>query len=222
MKVLEVATAWPGPSGIAVLADLGADVVRIEHPADDHRVFDPAGRLAPGFATGPTDGAGADRTAPGRSIGLDLSKPEGLDLLYEIARCADVFVIDLALERCAELGVAVDDLRLVSPEIVYVRVDVAAPRGPQSAVPQAMDVAFAVAAALFHREQTGEGAVVDVSALGTSRWSADHLTRGLEVVPLAVAPGRSRRVEADTEEVLLELGFRREHILRFKHDGVIA
>ena len=226
VKVLEVATTWPGPAGTAVLADLGADVVRIRPPVNGHPPAEPAARIAPGESLGEGEGERAVRTRSERSIGLDLSKPEGLDLLYEIARCSDVFVVDLALECRTGLGVSVDDLRRVSPEIVYVLVDDAATPGapgrPQGADPGAMDLAFGVAAALFHREQTGEGAIIDVSALGMSRWASDVPSQGTGVSPFTVAAEPPARVVADTEAVLAELGFRREHILRFKHDGVIA
>ena len=91
VRVLEVAQFIFAPSAGALLADWGADVVKIEHPvyADGQRgfirwsgvTFDPdRNPLIEGCNRGK------------RSVGLDISKPEGREVLYELAKSADVFL----------------------------------------------------------------------------------------------------------------------------------
>jgi crotonobetainyl-CoA:carnitine CoA-transferase CaiB-like acyl-CoA transferase len=130
VRVLEVAQFTFVPSAGAVLADWGADVIKIEHPVkgDGQRGLVQVG--------------GKDNThninflmehsnRGKRSLGLDIAKPEGRELLYEIARDSDVFLTNFLPEARAKLGIDVDDLRAINPQIVYARGTAHGDKGPE-------------------------------------------------------------------------------------------
>src|SRR5246500_762319 len=91
IRVLEVAQFTFVPAAGAILADWGADVIKIEHPVrgDTQRGFiNLAGQKA-----NPNRFTLMEHPNRGkRSVGLDVSTPEGQELLYEIAKTADVFL----------------------------------------------------------------------------------------------------------------------------------
>jgi len=205
VRVIEVAQWWFVPAAGAVLADWGADVIKIEHPMSG----DPQRGLVTSGLVPPTGGVNFMVEQPNRgkrSVGLDLGRPAGRDLLYRLVETADVFLTNFLPAARRRLAIEVDDLRRVNPRIIYVRGHGQGARGPErerggydaasfwcrggianaltppgagAPVMQraafgdsagGMTVAGGVAAALFHRERTGEAAVVDVSLLGTAMW----------------------------------------------------
>src|ERR1035437_8758698 len=90
-KVLEVAQWWFVPAAGAVLADWGADVIKIEHPVTG----DPMRGLAAmglGSKEGNVDFMMQQSNRGKRSVALDIATPGGRDLLYRLARDSDVFV----------------------------------------------------------------------------------------------------------------------------------
>jgi crotonobetainyl-CoA:carnitine CoA-transferase CaiB-like acyl-CoA transferase len=130
IKILEVAQYTFVPSAGAVLADWGADVIKIEHPVkgDGQR-----GLLQVG---------GKDNTANinflmehsnrgKRSLGLDIAKPQGLELLYEIAKESDVFLTNFLPGTREKLHIDVADLRAVNPKIIYARGTAHGDKGPE-------------------------------------------------------------------------------------------
>jgi crotonobetainyl-CoA:carnitine CoA-transferase CaiB-like acyl-CoA transferase len=130
VRVLEVAQFTFVPSAGAVLADWGADVIKVEHPVrgDGQR-----GLLRVG---------GQDNTAQinflmehsnrgKRSIGLDLSHPEGRAIVEELARSSDVFLTNLLPGALERLKLDVDDLRAINPRIIYARGTAHGVRGPE-------------------------------------------------------------------------------------------
>jgi crotonobetainyl-CoA:carnitine CoA-transferase CaiB-like acyl-CoA transferase len=111
-----------------ILADLGADVVRVEAP-EGGRVR----HLAPYLGDEP----GLERSlhhlyhnAGKRSVTLDIETPRGAELLRQVAASADVLVETEPPGRLAELGLGFDDLRAVSPALIYVSVTPFGQRGP--------------------------------------------------------------------------------------------
>ena len=91
VRVLEVAQYTFVPVAGAVLADWGADVIKVEHPvrADGQRGFS---RLA-GVAMSPERNTGVEHANRGkRSVGIDLGTVEGTELVHRLARDADVFL----------------------------------------------------------------------------------------------------------------------------------
>src|SRR5947199_64029 len=205
VRVVEVAQWWFVPAAGAVLADWGADVIKIEHPTSG----DPQRGLVTSGLVPPTGGVNFMVEQPNRgkrSVGLDLGRPAGRDLLYRLVETADVFLTNFLPAARRRLAIEVDDIRRANPKIIYVRGHGQGARGPErerggydaasfwcrggianaltppgagAPVMQraafgdsagGMTVAGGVAAALFHRERTGEPAVVDVSLLGTAMW----------------------------------------------------
>lgn len=123
VRVLEVAQFTFVPSAGAVLADWGAEVIKVEHAekGDAQR-----GLISVLGLDGVTD---AIRFPPSveapnrgkRSIGLALESPEAVDILHDLIRQSDVFLTNFLPGARAKLGVDVDDVRKINPDIVYVR-----------------------------------------------------------------------------------------------------
>lgn len=90
-RVLEVAQFTFVPAAGAILADWGADVIKVEHPArgDTQRGFVNMG----GFQLNPDRHPLIEHPNRGkRSVGIDVSTPGGQDVIYELAKSADVFL----------------------------------------------------------------------------------------------------------------------------------
>jgi crotonobetainyl-CoA:carnitine CoA-transferase CaiB-like acyl-CoA transferase len=129
IKVLEVAQWWFVPAAGAVLADWGAEVVKIEHPVrgDAQR-----GLAAAGFSMsiGGVDFMMQQSNRGKRSVGLDIAVPAGRELLLRMARDADVFLTNFLPSAREKLRIDVEDIRAVNPRIVYVRGSGQGPKGP--------------------------------------------------------------------------------------------
>jgi crotonobetainyl-CoA:carnitine CoA-transferase CaiB-like acyl-CoA transferase len=123
VRVLEVAQFTFVPAAGAVLADWGADVIKVEpaETGDGQRGLvrllglDVASRGTSFFPImeGPNRGK--------RSIGLALDKPEGTDILHELVRGSDVFLTNYLPGVRQRLGIDVEDIRKINPDIIYVR-----------------------------------------------------------------------------------------------------
>ncbi|MFF6879010.1 MULTISPECIES: CoA transferase [unclassified Streptomyces] len=131
IRVLEVAMYGFVPSAGAVLADWGADVVKIEHAVtgDPQRGLRQTG---PFRVEGDPNPNVAHANRGKRSLGLDMSRPEGREVLYELVKDSDVFLTSLMPGARARLGIDVDDIRAVNPRIVYARGSALGPRGPEA------------------------------------------------------------------------------------------
>jgi crotonobetainyl-CoA:carnitine CoA-transferase CaiB-like acyl-CoA transferase len=121
VKVVEVAGWTFVPAGGAVLADWGADVIKIEHP----ETGDPQRGLSVG--TVGAKGAGGvsfvveQPNRSKRSLGLNIGTEEGRDLLLQLVAKADVFLTNLLPDRLRRLRLTVEDLRAVNPTIIIAR-----------------------------------------------------------------------------------------------------
>jgi crotonobetainyl-CoA:carnitine CoA-transferase CaiB-like acyl-CoA transferase len=129
--VLEVAMYGFVPSAGAVLADWGADVIKVEHAVtgDPQRGLRQTGSYRIEGDPNPNI-EHANRGK--RSIGLDMARAEGRDVLYDLARRADVFLTSFLPASRRRLAIDVDDIRAVSPRIVYARGSALGPRGTES------------------------------------------------------------------------------------------
>ncbi|MBX3027891.1 CoA transferase [bacterium] len=205
IRVIEVAQWWFVPAAGAVLADWGAEVVKVEHP----ETGDPMRGL---ISSGLIPGAGkvnfmVEQPNRGkRGIGIDLANPQGRELLDKLVATADVFLTSFLPAARRKLRIDADDIRAVNPRIIYARGHGQGVRGPDAErggydaasfwcrggicdalTPAAADapvmqraafgdstgglaLAGGIAAALFRRERSGEGSVVDLSLLGTAMW----------------------------------------------------
>ena len=110
LKVLEFTHTIMGPCAGLVLADLGAEVVKVEPaPAGDHT------RKLPGFAAG----FFATFNRNKRSIALDLKHPEGRAAAHRLVAGADVVLENFGPGTMERLGCGWDDLRAVNPRLIY-------------------------------------------------------------------------------------------------------
>ena len=131
IRVLEVAMYGFVPSAGAVLAEWGADVVKVEHAVtgDPQRGLRQTGMLRVEGDPNPNI-EHANRGK--RSIGLDMSVPEGKEVLYELARRSDVFLTSFLPGHRQKFGIDVDDIRAVNPKIIYARGSALGPRGAEA------------------------------------------------------------------------------------------
>jgi formyl-CoA transferase len=129
VRVLEATTMWAGPLCGCILADFGADVVKVEMPGGEV-----ARRLPPMLpGTDPPVGflqATVNRNK--RSLTLDLRKPEGRDVFLRLAARADVVVENFRPGVMDRYGLGYADLRRVRPELVYVSISGFGQWGPDA------------------------------------------------------------------------------------------
>jgi crotonobetainyl-CoA:carnitine CoA-transferase CaiB-like acyl-CoA transferase len=129
-RVVEVAAFMAVPSAGRVLADWGAEVIKIEDP--EHG--DPLRGLTTatvGRAKAATNDAMTHAMRGKRSVALDVSQPAGQQVLYRLIRDADVFLTSLRPGARRRFNVDVPDIRAVNPSIIYARGSGVGPRGPE-------------------------------------------------------------------------------------------
>jgi len=130
VRILEVAQYTFVPSAGAVLADWGADVLKVEHPetGDGQRgLF----RVAGQDNTGAINFLMEHSNRGKRSLGLDISHPEGRAVLYELARSSDVFLTNFLPGAREKLQIDVEHIRAVNPDIIYARGTAHGDKGPE-------------------------------------------------------------------------------------------
>jgi crotonobetainyl-CoA:carnitine CoA-transferase CaiB-like acyl-CoA transferase len=195
------------PIAGAVLAEWGADVLKIEHPetGDPQR-----GLVNSGLVPSGPGGVNHMIELPNRgkrSVGLDLKTEEGHEILLRLVAGADIFLTNFRPQARRKLRVDVEDIRAVNPDIIYVRGSALGQRGPEAERPGydnstfwgrgggadivtppgqfpggqpgpgfgdvlgGQIIAGGIAAALFHRERTGEAVLVDNSLLANGMWA---------------------------------------------------
>lgn len=192
IRVLDLSRVLAGPWCAQVLGDLGADVIKVEHPerGDDTRDW--------GLRTGPSNTSYFDSVNRNkRSIGVDLADPEGLALVRDIARQSDVVVQNFKTGGADRLGLGYAALSAENPRLIYCSVSGYAADGPEGTRPgydlviqgesglmalngeaerpplkfglAAVDLftgqfaAQGVLAALYQRERTGRGRLVELA-----------------------------------------------------------
>ena len=192
VRVLDAATLFAGPLAATLLADYGAEVIKIEHPKGDPVRSHGAQR----------DGVGLWWKMLGRgkkSMTLYLGSPEGQELFRRLAADADVLIENFRPGTLERWGLGPDELKKTNPGLVTARVTgfgqfgpyskrpgfgtlaeamsgfaaiTGEPDGPPTLPPfgladgiAALTTAFAVMTALRAREATGEGQVVDLAII---------------------------------------------------------
>jgi crotonobetainyl-CoA:carnitine CoA-transferase CaiB-like acyl-CoA transferase len=130
VRVLEVAQFTFVPAAGGILADWGADVIKVEHPVrgDTQRGFINMG----GVAVEPDRNPLIEHPNRGkRSVGIDVSTPEGQELLYELAKTADVFLTNYLPRVRQKNKFDVEHIRAINPDIIYVRGSAYGDKGPE-------------------------------------------------------------------------------------------
>jgi crotonobetainyl-CoA:carnitine CoA-transferase CaiB-like acyl-CoA transferase len=134
VRVLEVAQFTFVPAAGAILADWGAEVIKVEHAerGDGQRglttvlgvdAISKGSSFSPIFE-GPNRGK--------RSVGLALEVPEAREILDELIKTSDVFITNFLPGARAKLRIDVEDVRKVNPDIIYVRGSGFGTRGPEA------------------------------------------------------------------------------------------
>jgi len=192
LRVLDLSAYIAGPYGCSLLADQGAEVIKIEPPTGDNLRKYPSSLEAESRAF-----VGVNRSKLG--VVLDLKNPQDLAALMALVRTADVLVHNFRPSVPPRLGIAYDQLKAVNPRLIYCAVTGYGETGPlrekagYDQVLQTMTgmcalqgkrgeppeiiygsvvdyyaaalVAAGVASALYEREKSGEGQFVGVSLL---------------------------------------------------------
>jgi crotonobetainyl-CoA:carnitine CoA-transferase CaiB-like acyl-CoA transferase len=127
LRVLDLTRLLPGPFATLVLADLGADVVKIEDPRGGDYL-----RWMPPLA-GEQSAAYHALNRNKRSVALDLRLPEGAEALRRLVRSADVVVESFRPGVLERLGLGFDALRAVNPRIVLCSITGYGQDGPYAA-----------------------------------------------------------------------------------------
>jgi crotonobetainyl-CoA:carnitine CoA-transferase CaiB-like acyl-CoA transferase len=130
IRVLEVAQFTFVPAAGAILADWGADVIKVEHPVrgDTQRGFINMG----GFTLDPDRHPLMEHPNRGkRSVGIDVASPDGQEVLYELAKTADVFLTNFMPAIRQKNKFDVEHIRAANPNIVYARGSAYGDKGPQ-------------------------------------------------------------------------------------------
>ncbi len=191
VRVLDLTTVVMCPYATQILADFGADVIKVEPPGGDVM------RYAWPFRNPGMGHIFLNANRNKRSIVLDLKQAAAHDACLALAKKADVLVYNIRPQAMARLRLSYDDVRAANPRIIYVGCFGYSQRGPYAAkaayddliqgasgIPALLklqgaetpryapiivadrsvgqQVASAVSAALYHREKTGKGQRVDV------------------------------------------------------------
>jgi len=194
-RIIDMTSMISGPLGTMLLADQGADVIKVEAPGGDHTRA--AANRRGGFSA-----SFLNNNRNKRSVVLDLKRPGGLAALLRLAAGADVFIQNFRPGVAERIGIGEAAVRAVSPQVVYVSISGFGERGPYADKPtydplvQAVSglatvqagsdeerprlvrtilpdkltgyvSAQAITAALLARTRTGEGQHVRLSMLGT-------------------------------------------------------
>jgi crotonobetainyl-CoA:carnitine CoA-transferase CaiB-like acyl-CoA transferase len=203
VRVLDLSRVLAGPYATMVLGDLGADVLKVEHPerGDDTRHWGPpfAGGESAYFLS-------INRNK--RSIGVDLKDPDGLERVEKLAAGADVVIENWRRGALEKLGLGYEKLKGANPDLVYCSITGFGPgpdeerpgydflvqarggvmgiTGQPGGEPTKVGVAIAdivcglfasnaILAALYRRSVTGEGARIEVPLFeSTLGWLANR------------------------------------------------
>jgi len=191
IRVVDLTSVVFGPYATQVMADMGADVIKIEPPAGDNTRW---------ITQGPKPGMGGIHVNVNRgkrSVVLDLTSEAGKEALRRLIATADVFIHSMRGKAIAKLGFAYEAVKALRPDIIYVNCYGYSRRGPDGDRPAYDDTIqaesgithvqsllngtpgfvgtimadkvaglhalYATTMALFHRARTGEGQELEVT-----------------------------------------------------------
>jgi crotonobetainyl-CoA:carnitine CoA-transferase CaiB-like acyl-CoA transferase len=195
VRVLDLTAMISGPMATMILADQGADVIKIEPPAGD--LMRHYGVMLRGMSS-----SFLSNNHGKRSLTVDIKSPAGLEIVLKLAATADVLVQNFRPGAIERMGLGEDTVRAAKPDIIYVSISGFGERGPyagqrvydpviqalcglaeiqsdretgqprmvRTVIPDkttAVTAAQAITAALFARERTGQGQHVRLAMLDT-------------------------------------------------------
>jgi len=156
--VLDLTRARSGPAAARILADWGAEVIKIERPGEDNLGFDRDG----------SDFQNLNRNK--LSLALDLKRPEGRDLFRDLAAQADVVIENYRPEVKHRLGIDYDSLRVLNPRLIYASISGFGEDGPYRDRPGLDQIAQGMSGLMSVTGLPGQGpvragaAVADIGA----------------------------------------------------------
>ena len=198
IRVLDFTHVWFGPYCTMMLAELGAEVIKVEPP------WGTIGRLGPGELHHGTSTTFYALNINKKDVAMDLKNPEVKEMIKELVKQSDVVIQNFAPGAMERLGLGYDALKKWNPRIIYAALSGFGQTGPYSRygsyaviaeaisghsyatgkyhdpdgppitmagalgdLGPAMYAAFAIVAALRHRDKTGEGQMIDVAQVDT-------------------------------------------------------
>jgi crotonobetainyl-CoA:carnitine CoA-transferase CaiB-like acyl-CoA transferase len=129
LRVIDAASFIAGPVAATILADLGADVIKVEPPDGDpyrHRTG------GPGVPESPYNYRWIVDNRTKRGLALDLRQPEGRAVLRRLVERADVFVTNTPLDSRPRLGIRWEDLAPLNPRLIYASITAYGERGEEA------------------------------------------------------------------------------------------
>jgi crotonobetainyl-CoA:carnitine CoA-transferase CaiB-like acyl-CoA transferase len=194
IRVIDFGRFIAGPYCAMLLADMGADVIRVDRRQGSED------RYIAAITESGEGGGFLSLNRNKRNLTLDTSKPESAEIIRRLVKGADVAVANLPNNVLKSMRLDYESLKSTKPDIILARISTFGPDGPYAnrvgfdTVAQAMSgamsltsfpgapvrdivpfedygtalhTAFGVMVALYHRQQTGEGQIVDGSLLAT-------------------------------------------------------
>jgi crotonobetainyl-CoA:carnitine CoA-transferase CaiB-like acyl-CoA transferase len=128
LRVVDFTTTIAGPHCTRLLADLGAEVIKIEPPEGDMM------RARPPLREGASTSFGQLNTGK-KSVVLDLKHPEAIDIVRRLAATADVLVENFRPGVMRRFGIDYDALKELRPELIYCAISGYGQTGPSAALP---------------------------------------------------------------------------------------
>jgi len=177
VKVLDLTRALAGPFCTMMLADMGADVMKVEPPRDG----DEARKWGPPFVNGESAYfMSINRNK--RSIVLDLKSSEGLQILQKLATKCDVFVENFRPGTTSRLGIDYDEIKKVNPLVIYCSISGFGQSGPYRERPGYDLILFAASGMMSITGEEGRPpvkAAVPVSDIGGGMYAAFAISSAL-------------------------------------------
>ncbi|SDO24459.1 Crotonobetainyl-CoA:carnitine CoA-transferase CaiB [Psychrobacillus sp. OK028] len=197
LKILDFSTLLPGPFATMMLADMGAEVLKIEAPnREDFLKYD-------GVMDGEVSATFAHLNRSKRSLALDLKLPESIEIVYQLIKDYDIVVEQFRPGVMDKLGIGYEKLKEINPAIIFCSITGYGQTGPlrnqaghdinylslagvssysfrkgQTPVPAGVQVAdlaggsmpavIGILAAVYNRQKTGEGQHIDISLTDVS------------------------------------------------------
>ena len=207
LRVVDLIRNFAGPYCTMILGDLGADVIKIEHPSggDDTRRWKP-----PLWNEESTTFLAANRNK--RSMTVDLNRSKGVEIVRRLAAHADVLVESFRPGSLDKRGLGYDSLRAENPRLIYCSISAYGPTGPLADSPgydpilqastgmmeltgeadgsparlpigindlgAGMWAVIGIQASLMARQQSGVGSKVDTSLYKTAAWWLNYHLAG--------------------------------------------
>ena len=150
VRVLDFTSVVLGPVGTQILGDHGAEIIKIEALAGDSMRANGAARN-PGMSS---IFLAINRNK--RSLAIDLKKPEGLKVVLQLAKSADVIVHNMRVPAMARLGLGYDDIRAFNPSVIYCAATGFGQEGPDALKPAFDDIIQAACGLVSLIGKTGD------------------------------------------------------------------